>query len=86
METKLTGHVVLERKLNCFVRLTPAIVLAKDYTGFRNQGESVKEEYNDEKLATKLKLCKIRNKLWKLELFRFTFLMVFAFSLIFKKA
>ena len=38
MEPKLTGLVVLERKLNCFVRLTPAIVLAKDYTGFRNQG------------------------------------------------
>jgi len=43
MELKLTGRVVLERKLNCFVRLTLAIVLAKDYTGFENQGESARK-------------------------------------------
>ena len=61
MELKLTGHVKLERKLNCFLRLTLAIVLAKDYTGFRNRGgKKVKVRRRVSKMmtiATKVKLC-----------------------------
>ena len=44
-EPKLTGHVAMERKLNCFVRKTLAIVSEKDYTGFQKpRGQTERRE------------------------------------------